>query len=206
MQSAKKVYQKSIDGESYIVSKEILDQQPLEVSASTLKKLTKKEPKPRTEAQIAATQRLVELSRARWAEKKAALEPIKEEIKAETRKELPVMAELDRKIKEEVIKPAQKLKKKEEEEAKLAAGTHVKVIIKRKPRKKVETTETGTDDTTDYTETDDTDIEEYKSKARAVRKAQVAKKLVKTVQKIDQVIQQTQPANPYVAMLASRWR
>lgn len=205
MSAQKKVYQKSIDGESYIVSKEILEQQPLEVSSSALKKL--REPRPRSEAQKAADKALGERARARWAERKEALQPIKEEIKAETRKDLPVIAELDRKIREEVIKPARERKKKEEEEAKLAAGTHVKVILKRRPRKKVETTETETTDTTDYTETeDDTDMEDYKSKARVARKAQVAKKLVKTVQKIDQVIQQAQPSNPYTAMLASRWR
>lgn len=211
MSKQARTFQKSVSGEGYIVSKEILEQQALELPSSAIKQLRPpREKKPRSEAQLAALENLKKAAKERVERLRAAKQAILEEEK----KQLPVIEEADKKIVEQVLKPALKEKRVEQKKAKeeelLAAGSHIRVIVKprRTRKKKVETeTEDTTDDTTDYTETeDDTDLEDYKAKSRQVRRAAVAKKLVKTVEKIDRVIQQAAPANPYANMLASKWR
>ncbi len=206
----KRAYQKSVDGESIIIPKELIESRPVEVSAKQFKEIVKPSTdggkRPMSEAQRANIERLIAANKER--------KRIREEEKAKL-KEIPEVMEKvvenEKKFREEVLLPARKEIKKEKEDALLAAGSHVKIVVKKRaPRKKVvEITETeDTDLTTDMSDTEDTDIEEYKTKARQVRKAAVAKKLVKTVAKIDRVIQQAAPVptNPYTNMLASRWR
>jgi hypothetical protein len=199
----KRGYQKSVDGDSYIVPKEALEARPVEVSAKQFKELVPREKKPMSEAQKAHVEKLVAANKERKRirdEEKAKLAAIPEIVEK--------VVEEEKKFKEEVLKPTKRTIKKEQEDALLAAGTHVKIVVKKRaPRKKVvEVTETETSDMT--TDTEDTDVEEYKTKARQVRKAAVAKKLVRTVEKIDRVIQQAAPvpSNPYLNMLSSRWR
>jgi hypothetical protein len=199
----KRGYQKSVDGESIIIPKQLIEARPVEVSAKQFKELVPREKKPMSEAQKAHVEKLVAANKERKRirdEEKAKLAAIPEIVEK--------VVEEEKKFKEEVLKPTKRTIKKEQEDALLAAGTHVKIVVKKRaPRKKVvEVTETETSDMT--TDTEDTDVEEYKTKARQVRKAAVAKKLVRTVEKIDRVIQQAAPvpSNPYLNMLSSRWR
>ena len=202
-------YQKSVDGESIIIPKELIEARPVEVTAKQFKEIVKpsttQEKRPMSEAKKAAVEKLIAANKERKRirdEERAKLAEIPEVVEK--------VREEQKKFREEVLLPARKEIKKEKEDALLAAGSHVKIVVKKRvPRKKVvEITETeDTDLTTDMSDTEDTDIEEYKTKARQVRKAAVAKKLVKTVAKIDRVIQQAAPiSNPYTNMLASRWR
>lgn len=207
---SKRSFQKSIDGESIIIPKQLLEARPLELSAKAFKELQPPKPprekKPMTEAQKAALEKMIAANKER--------KRLRQE--AEKANQLPpVMIEEEKEFKEklkEVKKEVRQEKKAEDEKQKLESGNFIKVIVKKATRKKripIVISETPTETETDITETeDDTDIEEYKSKARAVRKAAVAKKLVKTVEKIDRVIQQAPmvPANPYANLLASRWR
>lgn len=213
---SKRSYQKSIDGQSIIIPKELIEAQPIEVSAKTFKQMVKpptdlpKEKKPMSEAKRAALDKLIAANKERRRlrlEDRAKLAEVPELVEK--------VVEEETKFREEVLKPTKKAmlveRKASDENAKLAAGTHVKILVKKQTRRKrmvLPPSETETSDlTTDMSESD-TDLEEYKSKSRQVRKAQVAKKLVRTVEKIDRVIQQAAPvpSNPYTNMLANRWR
>ena len=208
-------FQAADDDNAIIVPKESIQQEIPEVIQASSRQVNKliKDKKPRSEAQLAATKKLIEASNA----KREAARKEKEEQPEVVEQRLQAKREAARQVKEEAKKKAleeERDRKRQEQAAQLAAGTHVKIYIKeKKPRgrsakKKVET-ETETDTITE-TETevptdteDDTDIEEYKKKARVAHRA---KKVVRTIQKIDQVLQQPVASNPYAAMLASRWR
>ena len=206
MSSKSKSFQKSADGMSYVIPREVLESQVLELPAKAIKQLSGEEPRPKralSEKQQENVLKLVEMNKERKRLREEAKAKVAEEEKEKT-------AELNAKISKEILKPARIEKKKLEEEEKINAGSHVRVMVKPKfTRKKRAPVETETETETDFTETEtetETDVEEYKSRSRQARKAQVAKKLVKTVEKIDRVIQQQPPVNPYTAMLAGRWR
>ena len=204
----KRMFQKSVDGESVLVPKDLMEAAPIQLTAKALKALQPpKEKKPRSDAQQINLERMVAANKER--------KKIRDEEKA-LLAATPKIIEEEKKIQED-LKPVKKELKREkaveEERQKLASGNFIKVVIQKTNRGKrmkipVSTEEETTD--TDITETEnDTDLEEYKTKSRAIRRAVVAKKLVKTVEKIDRVIQQappSAPSNPYAAMLSSRWR
>lgn len=183
---------KSEDGQTLILPTEMLG--AVELPASAVKAIVKpkREAPPPTPAQVEARKKFAEMAR----EKSRQLKEARDKQASQLKENMP-------EIKEEVdrFKEDMKKTKLEKEQEKVAAGTHVRVVIKQPTRRRRKEDTTTTDEsTTDVTETED---EEYKPKQRAIRRQ--AKKLVKTVQKIDQVIQQA-PVNPYASMLASRWR
>ena len=201
---SKRSFQKSVDGESILVPKDLMEAAPIQLTAKAMKAL-----QPPREKRV-----LSELQRANL-DKLVAANKERKKIRDEQKAELatPAIIEEEKKFQEE-IKPVKKEIKREklveDEREKLASGNFIKVVIQKKTRaKRMKLPVTTTEDETTETETEtDTDVEEYKTKARAVRRAVTAKKLVKTVEKIDRVIQQAAPApvNPYAHMLASRWR
>ena len=173
-------------------------EQSVNLSRSAADKMITRPKRQQTEAQKAATAKLVEMNRLRAEERRKPEEIAKRKAEEELARLREKEAELER--------------LKAEQAAKLAAGSHVKVVLKpKKQRAKRIVVQLPTDtETTDMTETeapteteDDTDVEAYKSKARVARRA---KTVVKTIKKIDQVLQQPVNTNPYASMLASRWR
>jgi len=189
---------KSEDGETLLLPKEIVG--PVELPASAVKKMVNaaKERAPPTPAQIEARKRFAEAAKDRSR-------ILKEKKEALTKEFLKKEAENKQEVDE--FKADVKQRKITKENEKVAAGTHVRVVIKQPTRRRKQETTTETEtDTTDVTETETEDDSDYKPKQRAIRRQ--AKKLVKTVEKIDKVIQQAPaaPSNPYANMLASRWR
>jgi hypothetical protein len=174
-----------------------------QIAPTVLKNTVKRE---RTEAQKANFAKVVEANKERWAKLKAE----KEASTAQAKQAV-----------------------KEDHQAKVEAGTHVRVAVKekrvQKPREKVvEEPESESEeeeiivkkpkekvkvvkpkrivyetDTPTETETDDTDVEEYKQGKRQIRRE--VKKNIRAIEKIDHVVQQTM-VNPYSALLASRWK
>lgn len=200
-----KKFQSIEEPNAIVVPKQDLAQTeiPLTISRTELSKLVKtdKPKRPRSEAQIAAAARLVEINKARKEYRLTEQGRLEAEKKAEEAAR--------KKAEEQRLRDLEERERKlEEERAKLAAGTHVKLMVKPKKArtKKIVVqlpSDTDTTDQTDMTETEtETDVEEYKGKARAVRRAA---KMVKTIQKIDQVLQAPN-VNPYLATLGARWR
>lgn len=123
---------------------------------------------------------------------------------------------------EALIQKAEELKKlkREEDEKKIQAGTHIRIKVnaqptksKTKPKPKpkpVESDFTATETEADSDDEDtDTDMEEYKSKKRVVRRE--VKKNLKALEKIQEVEKFVAPTvaiqqNPYMAMLMNKWR
>ena len=188
---------KSEDGQTLLLPSGMLGE--VELPASAVRQIVggKKERAPPTPAQLEARKRFGEMVKENAR--------LLKEAKARQAEELKKGESI---IKKEVyeFKADVKQRKIAKENEKVAAGTHIRVVVKppSRRRKQETTTETETD-TTDVTETE-TEDEDYKPKQRAIRRQ--AKKLVKTVEKIDKVIQQVPavPSNPYASMLASRWR
>jgi len=183
--------------DTLIVPKEMVEQS-VNLSRSAADKMITRPKRPQTEAQKAATAKLVEMNRLRAEERRKPEEIAKRKAEEELARLREKEAELER--------------LKAEQAAKLAAGSHVKVVLKPKKQraKRIVVQLPSETETTDMTETeapteteDDTDVEAYKSKARVARRA---KTVVKTIKKIDQVLQQPVNTNPYASMLASRWR
>ena len=183
--------------DTLIVPKEIVEQS-INLSRSAADKLITRPKRQQTEAQKAATAKLVEMNRLRAEERRKPEEIAKRKAEEELARLREKEAELER--------------LKAEQAAKLAAGSHVKVVLKPKKQraKRIVVQLPSETETTDMTETeapteteDDTDVEAYKSKARVARRA---KTVVKAIKKIDQVLQQPVNTNPYASMLASRWK
>jgi len=158
-----------------------------QIAPTTLKKTVKRE---RTEAQKANFAKVVEANKERWAKLRAD----KEAAVAQSKQAI-----------------------KDENQAKVDAGTHARVVVKEKriqQQRKKEAPEqkkpkprviydTDTDDTETPTESDDTDYEDYKADKRQIRRE--VKKNIKAIERIDSVVQNT-IQNPYAALLASRWK
>lgn len=200
---SKRSFQKSVDGESILVPKDLMEAAPIQLTAKAMKALQPpKEKRPLSDLQKANLEKLVAANRERKKIRDAQRAELAPEIIAEEKKFQEEIKPVKRQLKQEKLV--------EDEREKLASGNFIKVVIQKKTRaKRMKLPVTTTEEETTETETEtDTDVEEYKSKARAVRRAVTAKKLVKTVEKIDRVIQQAAPApvNPYAQMLASRWR
>ncbi len=161
------------------------------VRPSTLKERAKR---PQTDRQKENLAKMIEANKARWAQareaKQKALEEEKERMREELRKEV---------------------------EAKLQAGTHVRVKVEKsgtgpKPKPKVpkphrakpvpepEPVETEED----TTELDTTEVEESEDELPPRRVVRQARKQMRTLAKIDEVIQQS--ANPYMSKLMGRWQ
>lgn len=183
--------------DTLIVPKEMVEQS-VNLSRSAADKMITRPKRPQTEAQKAATAKLVEMNRLRAEERRKPEEIAKRKAEEELARLREKEAELER--------------LKAEQAAKLADGSHVKVVLKPKKTraKRIVVQLPSETETTDMTETeapteteDDTDVEAYKSKARVARRA---KTVVKTIKKIDQVLQQPVNTNPYASMLASRWK
>jgi hypothetical protein len=163
-----------------------------EVAPTRLKNTVKRE---RTEAQKANFEKVVKANQERWAKLRAD----KEAAVAQSKQAI-----------------------KEENQAKVDAGTHARVVVKEKrfqkprqteapvvtapvpaqPEKKPKRVVYETDTDTTNTESD-TDYEEYKVGKRQIRRE--VKKNIKAIQQIDSVVQNT-IQNPYAALLASRWK
>ena len=180
--------------DAIIVPKEMVEQS-VNLSRAAADKLITRPKRQQSEAQKAATARLIEANRLRAEERRKPEEIARKKAEEELARLKEKEAELER--------------LRAEEAAKLASGSHVKVVLKpKKTRAKrivVQVpTDTETTETEQPTETeDDTDVEAYKSQARAARRA---KTVVRTIRKIDEVLQQPVNANPYASMLASRWK
>ena len=170
--------------DAIIVPKEMVDQS-VNLSRSQADKLITAPKRTQSEAQKAATARLVEANRLRAEERRKPEEVARKKAEEEMKRLKEKEKELER--------------LKAEEAAKLAAGTHVKVVLKpKKTRAKRIVVQLPSDTETTETETD-TDVEAYKSKEREARR------VVRTIRKIDQVLQPSN-VNPYIASLASRWK
>jgi len=179
-------YQAVDQDDAIIVPKEMVDQS-VNLSRSQADKLITAPKRTQSEAQKAATARLVEANRLRAEERRKPEEVARKKAEEEMKRLKEKEAELER--------------LKAEEAAKLAAGTHVKVVLKpKKTRAKRIVVQLPSDTETTETETEtDTDEEAYKSKERDARR------VVRTIRKIDQVLQPSN-VNPYIASLASRWK
>jgi len=165
------------------------------VAPSMIKKTVKRE---RTEAQKANFEKVVAANKERWAKLRAEKEAAVE---------------------------AHKQAVKEDHQAKIDAGTHIRVQLKEKraadptarkhTKKPVPESESESDDlpsrkkpmvyeTDTPTETEsDSDYDDYKAGKRQVRRE--IKKNMRAIEKIDNVMQMTMN-NPYSALLASRWK
>jgi hypothetical protein len=170
-----------MDDEDYAV----VPVEDIEVRPSVLKEKVKR---PLSDKQRENLAKLVEYNKARWAkgkeEKARAVEAEKERIRAELRAE---------------------------QEAKVQAGTHMRVKVvksgtgpKPKPKQKalpvVSETETEADTTETEADTTEAESDDDLPPRRVVRQA---RKQMKTLAKIDEVIQTA--SNPYMNKLMNRW-
>jgi len=167
---------------------------PIEDVKIAPKTLIEKVKRPMTEKQQASLAKLVEGNKKRWElireTKQKAAEEEKERLREEIRKEV---------------------------EAKIAAGTHVRVkVVKGNsgPKKKgrpssavpappapSQVSDVTTDVETTDVETTDMESDDELPPRRVVRQA---RKQLKTLSKIDEAIQQA--SNPYMSKLMGRWK
>jgi hypothetical protein len=207
---------KMMDEEGFaVVPKEVVQPEIPELPVVSQSKLKEKIKAGQSERQKLATEKLTEANKIRWAENK---------IKKEEQTKLDA---------EEAKK-----KRKEQEEALIAAGTHIRVKVAPKRAYKakapaIQSEETATEDENDTaafqaerpapptaqpspvkasrsrkappppseseTETDG----EYKSRERSARRD--VKKNLQALRSIDEALTQA-AGNPYLALIASRWK
>ena len=163
---------------------------PVEEIEVAPQKLKNKIKRPLSEKQRENVAKLVEANKIRWEkgkeEKAKKAEEEKERIRAELRAE---------------------------HEAKVAAGTHMRVkVVKhntgpkpkpKQPKKDVPVVpDTETEEET--TEVDTTEAEESEDELPQRHALRKARRQMKTLAKIDEVIQEA--SNPYLAKLAGRWK
>jgi hypothetical protein len=184
-----------------VVPREVLPPVP-EVSITAVKKTVKRE---MSEAQKANMERMIEANKERWArireEKARAMEDEKQKRKAEEEKLIEAGTHVRVKLKEK-REVHRKQVVQEEERPVEPEPVVVKKVVKPKQTRRVVYEETETETPTE-TE-DDTDFEEERKGKRSVRRE--VKKNLKAMEKIDNVLRQVPSGNPYVNLLASRWK
>jgi len=175
-----------------------------QIAPTVLKNTVKRE---RTEAQKANFEKVVQANKERWAKLRAEKEAS--------------MAQAKQAV-------------KEDHQAKVEAGTHVRVAVKekrvQKPREKVVVVEESSEEeeevvivkkpkekvkvvkpkrivyeTDTPTETETDDTDIEEYKQGKRQIRREVKKNIRAIEKIDHVVQQTM-VNPYSALLASRWK
>lgn len=198
--------------------KDLIPEVPV-IAKSTLQARVRR---PMTDAQVIALKKAQES----LAKKKADPEWQAEVLRRKEERKLAKAEEAKRQAEEEIAR------QKAEDQAKVDAGTHIRVKMSEMPQKKpkrvtsdpkktqkrvppplpprkpVETSD-FTSDGESTSETEDTDVEEYKSKKRAVRKE--VKKNLKALEKISEVEKFVAPtqsihSNPYMSMLLNKWK
>lgn len=187
-----------------VVPREVLPTPPPvpEVSVTAVKKTVKRE---MSEAQRANMERMIQANKERWArireEKAKAMEDERQKRKAEEEKLIEAGTHVRVKLKEK-REVHRKQVVQEEEQPDEPEPVVVKKVVKPKQTRRVVYEETETETSTE-TE-DDTDFEEERKGKRSVRRE--VKKNLKAMEKIDHVLRQVPAGNPYVNLLASRWK
>jgi hypothetical protein len=172
-----------MDDEGFVVA----PVEDVKIGPTVLKEKVKR---PISDKQRENLAKLIEYNKARWEKSREEKAKAQEAEKEKLREEL-----------------------RAEQEAKVKAGTHLRVKVvkantgpKPKPKKALPVaseTDTDTETTEAETEVDTTEAEESEDELPPRRVVRQARKQMKTLAKIDEVIQQA--SNPYMAKLAGRW-
>lgn len=170
------------------------------------KTLAKKVKRPITEAQKANFAKVVEANKIRWAKMREDRQKAEEDAKAQAKQEQQALVDAGTHVRVKV-KEKTVYTKEPKVEAPLKVEAPVKVEATPVPvvkQRKPRKPRYETETTETETETEtDTDMEEYKQGQRQVRRQ--VKKNIRAIEKIDTIVQKA-AINPYMALLESKWR